>query len=169
MRGKNNFPAAFILARSKRGFTLLIAILVSGVLLAVGLSIFNIASKELILSSAGRESQFAFYAADAGIECALFADRIQDAFIFNKAVAGVNCGGGSVDFTKSADSASLPFTTTSDFRFYLNGAGTGACADVHVEKWTDNSATSTQVDSRGYNTCDTVNPRRVERGIRTFF
>ncbi|MBI2618266.1 hypothetical protein HYW58_02325, partial [Candidatus Kaiserbacteria bacterium] len=62
------------------GFTLLIAVLVAGVLLAIGLAIFNIAIKELLLSSSGRDSQFAFYAADSGTECALFWEQKQNGF-----------------------------------------------------------------------------------------
>ncbi len=58
-----------------RGFTLFYAVLVSSLLLALGLAIFNITYKELILSAGARESAVAFYAADAGLECALFWDR----------------------------------------------------------------------------------------------
>jgi hypothetical protein len=59
---------------NKKGFTLLFAILVSIMVLAVGASIINISLKQVILSSSGRESQFAFYAANTGLECALFWD-----------------------------------------------------------------------------------------------
>lgn len=58
-----------------RGFTLFYAVLMSSLLLALGLAIFNITYKELILSAGARESAVAFYAADAGLECALFWDR----------------------------------------------------------------------------------------------
>ncbi len=58
-----------------RGFTLFYAVLMSSLLLALGLAIFNITYKELILSAGARESAIAFYAADAGLECALFWDR----------------------------------------------------------------------------------------------
>lgn len=56
------------------GFTLLFAVLVSTLILAVGASMITIALKQLTLSSAGRESQFAFYAANTGLECALYWD-----------------------------------------------------------------------------------------------
>jgi Tfp pilus assembly protein PilX len=59
---------------NKRGFTLLFAILVAVMVLAVGTSIINISLKQVILSGSGRESQFAFYAANTGMECALFWD-----------------------------------------------------------------------------------------------
>ncbi len=58
----------------KKGFALLFSILVSVMVLAVGASIINIALKQIILSGAGRESQFAFYAANTGLECALYWD-----------------------------------------------------------------------------------------------
>lgn len=60
---------------TKRGFALLVAALVSGLFLAIGAVIFQIAYIELVLSQTGRDSQFAFYAADTGAECALYWER----------------------------------------------------------------------------------------------
>lgn len=57
------------------GFALLVATLVSGLFLAISAVIFQIAYLQLLLSSTGRDSQFAFYAADTGAECALYWDR----------------------------------------------------------------------------------------------
>lgn len=59
---------------TNKGFTLLFAVLVSVLVLAVGASIISIALKQVVLSGAGRESQFAFYAANTGLECALYWD-----------------------------------------------------------------------------------------------
>lgn len=59
----------------KKGFTLLFAALVGALVIAVGMAILNITIKQLILASAGRASQQAFFAADAGVECALYLDR----------------------------------------------------------------------------------------------
>jgi hypothetical protein len=63
-----------VIVSKKKGFTLLFAILVSVLVLAVGASMISIALKQVILSGAGRESQYAFYAANTGIECALYWD-----------------------------------------------------------------------------------------------
>ncbi len=57
---------------TKKGFTLLFAVLVSVLILAVGASIINLSIKQIILSGSSRESQYAFYAANTGIECALY-------------------------------------------------------------------------------------------------
>lgn len=58
----------------QRGFTLLLAALVAAIVLSLGASIFTIARKQVTLSSLGRDSQFAFYAADTIAECALYYD-----------------------------------------------------------------------------------------------
>ena len=159
-----------------RGFTLLIAVLVSGVMLALGFAIFNIVSKEVILSSTGRESQFAFYSADSGIECALYWDLEQNTFVFNSEVNAILCGGGPVSLVKNDGGAYISPTAKSQFSFYLNGAGTGQCATVTVYKTaivtvetdgtTTGLSTTTKIESLGYNTCDTGNPKRLERGIQ---
>ena len=60
--------------KSRRGAVLLIAVTVASLVLAIGLGILNITTKEIILSSYTKESGKAFYAANTGIECALFWD-----------------------------------------------------------------------------------------------
>lgn len=57
-----------------RGFVLLYAVMTSTIVLAVGVSIISIALKQLSISTLGRESQYAFYAANTGAECALYWD-----------------------------------------------------------------------------------------------
>src|SRR3989344_881292 len=57
---------------SSRGFTILFAVLIGSILLAVGIAIFDITVRELRLSSIARESQIAVYNADSGAECALY-------------------------------------------------------------------------------------------------
>lgn len=59
-------------ARSEKGFTLFIAMIVSSLMLLVGFSIGNIVLKQLLLASASAASQTAFFAADGGQECALY-------------------------------------------------------------------------------------------------
>lgn len=160
----------------KRGFTLLLAVLISGILLALGLALYNIAVKELVLASAGRDSQFAFYAADAGIECALYWDAKHDAFAPMSPLTEIICasgtlpplgpGGGVVPVTRIPGSGPDPADTTT-FSFSLGGNQVDSCADVIVTRQYD--PTRTTVRSRGYNTCVTTNPRRLERAIRSNF
>ncbi len=56
----------------KSGFALLLAIVVSSIVLAVGLTMLSITVKQLTLSSVSRESSISFATAAAGLECARY-------------------------------------------------------------------------------------------------
>lgn len=158
----------------KRGFTLLLAALVASLLSALGLAIFNIAQKEVVLSALGRDSQFAFYAADAGAECALFWDFRYNAFATSTVYASTTtppvCAGQALlEFPTpyetgfpDAEPAGLGGADTSTFWFESEGY----CAYVSVTK-TD-TPRRTDVESLGYSTpCSNVtHPRRLERAVR---
>jgi hypothetical protein len=62
------------------GYTLLLSVIISGVVLTIGFGIANILEKEILLSQIARKSQVAFYAADTGAECALFWDKVHPGF-----------------------------------------------------------------------------------------
>ena len=84
---------------SERGFTLLLAALVGSLVLALGISIVTIVQKSVTLSSIGRESQFAFYAADSGAECALYWDIRHAHFSTSTPPTEITCNGQTVDVT----------------------------------------------------------------------
>jgi hypothetical protein len=129
-------------------------------LLAISVAIFNIAIKEIRLSAAARESQFAFYAADTGIECALYWDIQQNGFDPLGTVSPtIDCLGGPISVTSTGG------FSTSTFRIDL--APEPYCADVSVGK--HNNPRLTLIEARGYNTCATGDPRRVERAIRASY
>ncbi|MFA6519201.1 MAG: pilus assembly PilX N-terminal domain-containing protein [Candidatus Paceibacterota bacterium] len=69
--------------KTQRGFALLVAIIFMSVMLSFGLALGSIGYKQQILASAAVESQYAFYAADAALECALYADQQQNLFDFS--------------------------------------------------------------------------------------
>lgn len=58
----------------EKGFVLAFSLLISSIVLALAFGIFNILLKQIVLTSSARDSQIAFYAADAGAECALYWD-----------------------------------------------------------------------------------------------
>lgn len=58
-----------------RGFTIFFAALVASLALAIGLAIYDLTIRQLNLASASRDSQYAIFAADTGIECALYWDN----------------------------------------------------------------------------------------------
>lgn len=61
--------------QTEGGFALLLAITVASVLLALGLTMLTVTTKQLTLSSISRESEIAFQAAMAGLECISFHRR----------------------------------------------------------------------------------------------
>ena len=145
----------------QRGFLLPFSVLLAGVLLSIGLAVFNIIIKEIILSSSGRDSQFAFYAADTGGECALYWDAKFGIFATSSQstpyAATASCGG--VAITPFTSVVGNPSAATTTFTF----SNANYCAIVTVAKYAPNS---TKIESEGFNTCNTSDPRRVERAVR---
>lgn len=142
----------------ERGFTLLLASLVSSVVLTLGISIFQIAYKQVILSSTGRDSQFAFYAADTGAECALYWDFRHDYFGTTTPPGDALCA--EQVLLMSGRSDTLPYTIV--YQFEANGY----CADVSVRK--SGSDPHTIVHADGYSTtCADLpaNPRALQRSV----
>ena len=56
----------------KQGFTLLYSLIISSLILATVLSIVNVALKQNNITGLSERSQVAFYAANSGMECALY-------------------------------------------------------------------------------------------------
>lgn len=178
---KNNRHAYFLKAisyklKAANGFTLLFAVLASSLLLAVGLAIFNVALKESILSSAAKDSQLAFYAADTGVECALYWDLRPNppgsAFDPTAVSSSITCAGNP---PISTGSQTVP--TDPPQRSRIGGAPTSiffldfspsatSCAIVSVDK---SVPPQTIIESRGFDRCQAGSTRRVERAIRTLY
>ena len=129
---------------SERGFTLLLAALVSSIVLAVGAAIFGIAQKQVLLSAIGRDSQFAFYAADTAAECALYWDFRCNYFASSTALINPSCNNPEptcdtellqADGRPTAEPY-FPYTMTSrQMDFFQDTAVSGnLCAQVSVTK-----------------------------------
>lgn len=128
----------------KRGAVLLIAILVSSVALAVGFGVYNRTYKELLFASFWKQTQIAFSSADAGLECALYWELHQ--------TSPASCFGSVIPTTTWTPGEAK------NFDLVVPGAG---CVNINISL----IAGATTTVARGYNTCDTTNPRRVERGL----
>ena len=59
-------------SKNKCGLALIIAVITSTVAFSIGLSLLDIAIRQLALSNISRDSETAFHAAHAGVECARF-------------------------------------------------------------------------------------------------
>ncbi len=121
----------------------MLAALIASVTLALGTAIFSLAQKELTLSSVGRDSQFAFYAADTGAECALYWDiRFQLFPTTTATTKNLACDNEAKTTTATSEDGAI----VSSFEFEPNGY----CAKVRVTKKATNPRTVIHVD--GYNT-----------------
>lgn len=81
------------LQHEERGFALLLALIVSSVVLAIGLSILNISVSQLTLSSTARESEYAFQSAHAGTDCMWYwRNEEHDSYtVLNDFMPVINC------------------------------------------------------------------------------
>ena len=147
---------------NNKGFILSFTVLVASIMLAIGLGVFNILIKEVILATAARDSQYAFYAADTGAECGLFYDTKQNAFptssdslIYTGTTVCAGTNFVIVPGELSSDAATSTFVLDSPHY----------CAKVLVAKF----GGRTKVESEGFNTCNTGDSRRLERALRIFY
>lgn len=171
-------------AHGQRGFTLLLAALISSIVLSLGAAIFQIAQKQITLSGIGRDSQFAFYAADTAAECALYWDFRFGYFATTTPATVVSpdprCDGESMAVTVTEGDPSLspyyPFTKASArMDFFKNVSTTGGyCAEVSVRKTLDPSTNSvrTVVHADGYSVaCASIatSPRALQRSVELHY
>lgn len=168
---------AIISMKKQNGFVLAFSLLISSIVLALALGIFNILLKQIVLTSTAAESQVAFYAADAGAECALYWDThhsrpVNDinAFdasgnylysyrgVFNLGPGFPDIENGDVTYVPQTDIACGPdnisFNSTLDgisrFEFAI---GNSKCVKVTIIKQSPIAGTSfdTRIESLGYN------------------
>lgn len=159
----------FSIFNFQKGFTLFIAITIMGTLLLIATGIVNLSVKQSLISNAARESQTAFYAADSGMECALFWDAKnpggdKSAFATSSppSTTTISC---NKDANNPGNEWNVGLTPVSVIE-YITFLPEPYCAKVTVTK---NPNGTTVIESLGYNTCDPVNPRRVERAVRASY
>jgi hypothetical protein len=133
--------------KKDKGFVILFAVTISAILLAISLSVADIAFKEVQFGTSAKDTNDAFFSADTGAEQALFNDK----------------GGDSI------------YPGPGSWSFSLGGLGAGqkGCAKVSIVK--TSSPTRTTIISKGYNNGGDVvglcNPltRSIEREIKVTY
>ncbi|MDP2676437.1 MAG: hypothetical protein Q8O83_02005 [bacterium] len=165
------------------GFTLLLALLVSSIVLSISLGVFGIVVREISLSTSARESRLAFYAANSGIECAVYWDFVQGAFATSSpAPTTITCNNQSFDVggwgscTPTACSSSEETKDGLSTVSQLNLSNESCAFEVEVVKTCasdtggcttgnePNKRILTTIRSRGHNTC--TGGFVVERGLQ---
>ena len=156
------------------GFVLLYAVLVTMVVVTVGVLMINIVTRQIVLSSVARNSQVAFYAANAGVECVTYWNS-QKLFGFDTETEN----GGSIfiapteqiDFACGDSNISISNTSISGgYKYRWSFLAKNGCVDVEVNM--NNDGTNFLVKAEGYNSdldglkCKTANiGRLVQRTI----
>ena len=170
---------------SKSGLSLVIALIVATVALAVGLSLLDVTLRQFILSGVARDSEISFHAAYAGIECARFQDIQNDSYAVPHSGVGVTCMGDPAN-TAAANSGdeqlfehewqitATPLVTacTEVSVFKFNGPDTIPGDIIGGDTPADNRSCSsgsvcTVIQSRGYNVAcsDVGTTQTVERQV----
>ena len=178
------------MTKSVSGFAVLFAVLLASFLITLGLSIFSVSLKEIMIVTSIRDSQIAYYAADSARECALYWDVKIGAFpaclndscditkkgidVSTTTTPTVSCNGNTpitLNFVKNG----LTFNTRSAddlgniykdfFDYSTTTGGVLPVADLRITKQfnKDTYTIKTTIETWGHNT--TVIGRRVERGI----
>ena len=129
---KNKAPSQLHFQKSGAGFVMLFAITISAIILVIALGVVNIAFKEVRFSTDARDTNDAFFAADTGLETALFRDIVQNSYQPNSSItfsisqlgsASQSCA--LVTVAKTAP----PVVTTITSKGYNNGGNdTGFCS-----------------------------------------
>ena len=168
-----NFQFSIFNFQNKRGFTLLLSALLASLMMALGIAMFTIAQKEIRLSSIARDSQFAFYAADAGAECALYLHYVYDAFATSTTFTDttkIKCDNTALlDLASGLSKTALGGTYDTTFRYDMSGGdGKQYCVSVKVTR-NDSSYPHTRIHSLGYNTSCSArssSTRLLERAVQ---
>ena len=149
---KNKGPAPYRRHRSSdSGFVMLFAVTIASILLSIALGVAQVALKELKFSTSARDTNNAFFAADTGIEAALFRDKPPSNYP-----------------PPETDGAEQTYP-----EIFPNLSGpNGSCAIVKITKTNvlDSSDIETAVVSKGYNvgdaSCASTNTNRIERELK---
>ena len=142
---------------NKKGFAMLFTVLVVSLILAISISISNITFKQTLLSSLAKDSQVAFYEADAAMECGFYYDFTQSVFPRGTPKGNnpdtIDCGETGMYFVGEE--------SFDDYFVYkpLDADETMPCYTLLFDK-TDGAVNV--IRARGYNVCS-ESPRQVER------
>jgi Tfp pilus assembly protein PilX len=165
--------------RTDSGYTLLFAMIVASIVLAIGVSLLTISRKEFDLSSSATQSSNAFYAADSGIGCAEYWNDNNEFDMSAGSPSDIYCSLDGTPITvnvcytgqpQCSDNSITPPPSTLDdlthvayeFTFYVpfstDGTSNQSCAAVDVKKYsyTDHDLGNaehiyTDITSAGYN------------------
>lgn len=154
-----------------QGIAIYMAVTITAALVLVSFAIINLVLKQISISSVARDSVAAFYAADSGIECALYWDLKNPTNPTRSAFSTTTPTQTFVSCNNQSIPISVITGATTTFSFTLP-APESYCVTVGVFKKYSGSLPVTQIEARGYNSgtvsgtsCVSSSARRVERAV----
>lgn len=154
----------FLKTKKNSGYAILFTMLIASAISVITAGITNMVYKQILLSSLAKSSQSAFYQADTGAECAMYAD-----FILTANNPSLFINGGSFDCGLSSLDV-IPNGSNSYEIIPVNPSSNNPCFRIYAE-WqniTDADGvitTETNISSKGYNICNLNNSKVVEREV----
>jgi hypothetical protein len=155
---------------TQKGYAILFAVVVIGIILSISVGLSNSAYKQLILSSVAQDSQIAFYESDTATECALYADIVAN--VFTLGAPFYSC---SVDKNGVARTLNIQGVFSYQYQTYTAtpssawGTSSDECFEIIVAKNQAVVPSVTDISSKGYSTCNKTSPRAVEREIHATY
>jgi len=154
--------------QQSRGFVILFAVVISSILLAIALGVSDIAFREVKFGTSAKDANDAFFAADTGVECALYYDRF-DKNVFIELESEISIPMICAGLPIALIGTSSPWS----FNVVKLGSNSRSCAKVTVSKNYESFPTLTTVISKGYNTgnnyCESPDSNRVERELEVIY
>ncbi len=179
------------------GSVLVVTVLVTAVLLAIGITLFSILEKDILRQSYGRRSQIAIRIANSALECALFNDFRRSAFqkISTRKYDEINCGdlyqvrkvGDWSAYAPSKDERDTDPAGTGTYQFAviqstvkdLKDVSSVPCARVTVKKVCVSGATvgtnicndgliESSIEVKGYSSCSSGETEASRELVRRF-
>ncbi len=151
--------------KGQKGFAMLFTVLLVSLILSIAISISNLTLKQSILSNLVKDSQIAFYQADAAVECGLYQDVVLGLFPLGTqpsdpgTVSSFTCG----DYTLEIDTANS-YDDYLIYKFSNEDIGT-RCLKIIFDK---TLTTDNVIQGYGYNICG-ESPRQVERALELHY
>lgn len=153
----------FLNGNKDQGVALVIAVLLTFVFASIAIAVSNFSEQGYQLAQSSRESTYALYAADTGIECALYFDLKENRFFSSVGSnTTVNCGSGNRTATYyssglvSANCPRLGTLPTSyewcyKFDFEVDNGSLGRNYKSDVQIGYDQETRYVKIVSQGYN------------------
>ncbi|MDP2704920.1 MAG: VWA domain-containing protein [Patescibacteria group bacterium] len=147
--------------KKEHGITLLIAIVIASVVLSLGLSIASITTRSFVLSTAVRESQLAYYAGEAGSECARYWSLLDRKNFTPETPFTISCNEESFSWDSNHASSVFEFSFGHDYEIGPQTFQYPYFSVVRVER--QPGIFHLDIDSKGYNTDELNALRKYER------